>query len=368
MTSREFVTIETGGKVWSAFERVQVRAALNEAARTFSLEVAFEPGPAATAAVFKAGNPVTISSNGDRLVVGYVDRYRPVISATRAQASISGRSKAADAIDGAAIHKTGRFENKSLLDIAQELDKAKVGFESVAQLDKIAKAQLRPGETVFGFLERYARQQNVTLTGTAEGKINFYDAKNPKRHAGALQQGANLVQLEVDHDWSKRHSHYVVRGQKAVGTAVEQLEIEAVARDNAVERWRPIVIVEQKDTDDDRAKKRSKHHRDRSAGRSLSASATVQGFRDDAGQLWEPGRLIYVESAAGDIAADMLIETVDFTQDASGSLAVLSLVDPRAYNGKKGRGGKSGQEWSQDDDDAVATPPGGDNPKLEEGG
>ena len=355
----EFVTVETGGQIWTAFTHMRVSADLDKAAREWWLEIAFEPGQTATANVFKAGAKLSISSNGDQLVTGYVDNYKPRIAATQAAASITGRSLAADAIDGAAIHKTGRFENKTLLQITQELDRAKVGFSTDVPLDVIPKAQVRPGETVFQFAERYARAHNLTLTSAGNGGIRFYDASSPKRHAGALLQGVNIVQAEADHDWSTRHSHYVVRGQAVKGTGVDALEIEAVAKDISVDRWRPTVIVVQEDIDKPRAAKHAKHRRDRKAGRSLSARVTVQGFHDDDGVLWEPGWLIYLESTALDIAADMLIKTVEFTQDDGGSLTSLSLVDPRAYAGKKARGGKNGKTWDQGDDDAQVTPDGG---------
>jgi hypothetical protein len=44
----------------------------------------------------------------------------------------------------------------------------------------------------------------------------------------------------------------------------------------------------------------------------------------------------------------MLIETVRLTQnDGAGTLALLSLVDPRAYNGKKPQQSKSDDVWTE---------------------
>ena len=211
---------------------------------------------------------------------------------------------------------------------------------------------------MFQFLERYARAQHVALAARADGGIKFWTAEKPARHAGALEEGRNMLRAEAEHDWRGRHSHYAVRGQRALGTSLDAMEIEAVARDETVPRWRPTIIVVEEDIDDERAKKRARTHRDRAAGRSLSARVHVQGFRDDAGTPWEPGRLIHVHSPALAITQDMLIETVRFEQDNGGSKAELSLVDARAYAGKAGRGSKSGESWKQDDSEAEATPAG----------
>ena len=362
MMNEERLTVLAGGQDWTAFKRVVVNASVSEAARSFSLEIALEPGATATAAAFRGGKPLQIFANGALLFKGYVDRYRPRIAAGSAEATIEGRSLAADAIDGAAVHKTGRFEKMTPLEIAQALDKAKVGFSATAQLDKIPLAQIRPGETVFGFVERLAREQHVTLRGMAKGGVDLWDASKPQRHAGALVEGVNLKSVEASHDESGRHSHYVVRGQKAKGTAIGDLDIEAIARDQNVDRWRPTIIVVEEDIDQPRAKRRAKAHRDRAAGRSLTADGVVQGFRDDAGTPWEPGRIIPVESDTLDIRQDMLIETVVFEQTNDGSTTRLGLVDPRAYAGKAARGSKSGAAWKQDDSEAEATQPGTESP------
>lgn len=353
----EIITLEASGGRWTAFENVQVRAHLNEAARQFRLVLALEAGGAGTAWTFKAGTKVTIAANGSPLTVGYVDKYEPGFTAEQARVTVSGRSLSQDMIDSSAVHKTGRFENKTLADIAKDIDPAGLGLTVEGQLDKIPKAQITPGETAFQVLERLARQQGVTLTGGADGKIKASkgDAQR-KRHAGGLVEGRNMKEADAVHDWTGRHSKVTVRGQRVIGHGADALEIEAIARDSTVNRNRPLILVVPEDTDRTRAKDRAKHHRDRAAGRSLSASCIVQGFRDEAGEVWEPGRLVWVESPTLQIQQEMLVEGATFEQSNNGgSTTRLDLVDPRAYGGKKGKATKSGASWGQDDSDAKDT-------------
>ena len=57
----------------------------------------------------------------------------------------------------------------------------------------------------------------------------------------------------------------------------------------------------------------------------------MQGFRDDAGQIWTPGFLVFLQSPFLDIAQTMAVESVTFSQSRDrGSESVLKLVDPRA--------------------------------------
>src|SRR4051812_10090593 len=100
----EVITVSVGGMNYTAFKVAQVRAAFNEAARSFRLEVAAELGASATNAVFKVGAKLTISANGDLLLTGFVDQKKPRIEATNAMIAISGRSNSGDLVDSSAKH------------------------------------------------------------------------------------------------------------------------------------------------------------------------------------------------------------------------------------------------------------------------
>lgn len=347
----EIIKVVVDGMAYRSWKSASIRAAMKEAARSFQLEVAAESGPDAQAWTFRAGAKVAIYANTDLLLTGYVDRYQPQLNATLASAVIAGRSKGADSIDSSAEHKTGRFEKKTPLDIARELDVHGVGWTSDQQLDQVPVFQLTPGETVFSAVERLAREQGMTLMGRPDGGIEITKAGS-KRHAYGIFEGFNLKEGDADHNWSNRHSKYVVRGQKPHGSTAEDLEVEAIARDTGVDRNRTVIIVEEQDTSKPRAKKRAKNRRDRAVGNGLKASVTVQGFRDLAGEVWTPNRLVWLESVFLHVTQDMLIEAVTLTQDASGSITRLELVDPKAYGGRTKGQNKSGTQWKQDDSEA----------------
>jgi prophage tail gpP-like protein len=345
----EFVTVSAGGGLWSAWRRVMVRASFQEAARSFQIEAAVERGGAATAWTFKAGTSLDILFNGDLACRGYVDRYQPKLGQHKtAEAAISGRGKSQDFIDSSAVHDTGQFKNKTPQEIGAELDKFGVGISTDEQLKKVPVYRITPGETAFRCVEKLCREQGVFPVGQADGSIKITTG-GKGRHAGGLIEGVNIIEIEADHNFSGRHSDVIVRGQKPYGHGEDALQIEAKARDAEIGRYRPVIVIHDGDTDKDRAKKRASTRRDREAGNSLKANVTVQGFRDDGGALWEPGWLVFVESAFADVHQDMAIESVTFSQDReSGSLSVLSLVDPRALGGKGGKGGGAGGAWLSD--------------------
>lgn len=352
----EVISVVVDGQRFTAWERSSVTASQKEAARSFRLEAAAERGGRALAASFRAGAKVEIYANADLLLRGHVDAYNPALTATSAKVTISGRSKGADAVDSSALHKTGRFRQKTPDAIGREIIKQSgvdVALSAAAGELEPIDYQITPGETIFRCLEKMCRQQGKTLSGQADGSIRIVDAKQPQRHAGGLVEGRTIKAIEANHNWANRHSKYIVKGQAPIGHGADALEIEAAAKDAAVDRTRPLIVVQDDNTTRARTKKRAKGRRDKAAGNALRATVTVQGFRDEAGALWTPGRLIWTESPFAAIAQEMLIESVIWSQDgSSGSETKLTLVDPRAHGGKAGKGAKSGRDWAADDSEA----------------
>jgi prophage tail gpP-like protein len=337
----ETVTIEIGGNVWTAFEEIEWTAALDEAARTFRFSIAASLGNAQTAWMFRpAGGVLRIRANNDLAITGYVDRYQPKLSEHSERIiEVSGRGKAQDFIDCAAIHPTGRFENQTILQIAQALDKFGVGISSTEKLDPVDEHQITPGETAFRAVRKLVDDgDGLTMCGQADGSIRLM-RMGKTLHAGALREGVNFKGASADLNWSQRHSIVLVRAQKADGSGKGNLQIEAQASDKAVGRYRPIVIVADQDDDASDAQEKANNHLKREAGEALKASGTVQGFRDDAGALWEPGNLVWIESDFLGLRGAMGIEKVVCKQSRSGgSVASLELVDPRAYGGTAAKG------------------------------
>ena len=347
-------TLTVNGQPWTAYEKLTVHAAINEAARTFTLEIAAEGGAASAHAVFHTGAVVVVTEGADTAFTGYVDRRRPHIDRERAIIAVSGRAKGADAVDSSAVHPTGRFDQQTPLDIARQLTASTgldVNWSADVDLDK-TDHQIQPGATVFREVEILCRDQNATLAGDGDGSIRITNAVKAKRQAGPLIDGVNMKAMSADHNDSGKHSKVIVRGQAVDGHGPVSLQIEASATESTVARTRPHIVVLDRNTDKTKAGKHAKGKRDRKAGNSRRAEVETVGWRDEAGALFAPGNLQYTESAFLDIAQDKLIEGLDCEIDTEGSRTRLSLVDPRAHGGKTPAVSKSGAEWGQDSSEA----------------
>jgi prophage tail gpP-like protein len=343
----EQITVSAGGQTFRGIKALEVDAAFDHGARSFHFEIAPSPVLLKT---FAPGTTLQIASNGDLLCSGYVDRLAPSFTSLE----VSGRTRAADFIDCAAIdpNGTGNFEGQTPLQIAQALAKPfGVAIATDQTLDPVDDFKLTPGEKAFATVERLVREQGLTISGQADGSL-FITKPGTSRHAGGLFEGQNILArgAKADLNWAHRHSPIIVRGQSSTGTGDADLQVEATASDGAVSRYRPLVVIEDRDLDQATAQSLADARSQREAGESLKAHIPVRGFHDSAGKLWTPGWLVWVESAMLGLQQAMLIRRAPFRKAAKGgSTTRLELVDPRAFGGTAAKGSKTGNAgdiWS----------------------
>lgn len=340
----EQVIVVAGGMTYTEWERISISYAIKSACRTFTLVGTERPG----AFNFPPGTPLQILANGDLVLDGYVNKYAPTGSADDHVVTISGRSRSQDFVDCAAVHETGFFENKSPDEIAQELDKFGVGVTAEVPLDKIPYWQIYQGESAWRTIDRALRTQAATQMGKADGSIAITNASVAPSHSGGLIEGFNILRFQGEITDDRRFSDYMVKGQGRLGHGDEALRPFGEAIDAVVGRYRPKILINEGDTDKKRATSRASHEKNRAAGLSVSAKIMTQGWRDDGGKIWEANYTVFVGSPTLlKLSQLMLIESVTLTQDSGGqgSLADLSLVDPRAYEGSGGGGGGSDAAW-----------------------
>jgi len=353
----EIVTIKAGGLTLRPVT-ISIEIAMDEAARSFEAKVK-QPGlsqaqlldalagrPACTIhSLASDGVSLAAGEGGDLLLTGFVEKRSPSLRSAEAELPIAGRSKTGDAVDSAADHDSGEFRDKTAKDTFETLAaKQDVQVESDLDHPKRPLFRLRPGERIFTAAERWARAEGFAIGDTPQGKLKFAKA-GEKRHAGSLTEGLTVIDASAVHDDSKRFGTVKVRAQAPSGYSPDELQIEAEATDNVGgKRLKVIVPPEQIRKSD--ARQRAKWHRDRAAGEGTTCEVTVSGWRSENGTILWPGWLIFTEIPSLGIVQDMLIKKTVLKQDdseSSGTQATLSLVDPRAFGGKKGKGSKSGK-------------------------
>jgi len=138
-------------------------------------------------------------------------------------------------------------------------------------------------------------------------------------------------------DYSQRFSEYTAKGQQHgqdFDNPEDASRVTASTTDKAIGRYRPKIIRPEGSVNKLQAQKRINWQANRDLGKSLRFTATMTGFRDQAGDLWQKNRLIYVKDDRLGVDNLLLIESLRFRQaprDGVGSVTELTLVHPGAY-------------------------------------
>lgn len=343
----EVVTVVVDGYALQGWQGVNISRSIEEAAIGFELE-ASNPEWSADGMRLRRGKQIEIYTTpegefgefdpggGDLLCTGYVDTYSSSMSAGSHRVQVTGRSKAADAIDCEPVkHETGRVENKDLVGVAKEFDEWGLAFDALAALPMIPEVQRQPGETMFQTLEREARRIGVFMTGQPDGSVQIAKGPGP-RHAGALILGEEpFERYQLTDRLSLGFSECTVRGQQSLGVDDEAMRQEEKAENGEYGRHRPLLLENEGSDPKEDLKGRAQWELDRRNGAQLSLRISVATWRDDGSAIWEPRRLIYVSIPFEQIEQDFAIQSLELVQitgegEGAGTSAELTLVLPHA--------------------------------------
>lgn len=331
MAVTEIVTIHIGGSEFSDWKSVSVKADAKSPEMSFEVVAADRIRAEITAAAwgFEPDTPVTITATGELVLTGYIDELSIEIDPENHEMRISGRSKGMDCVDCSVDHKSYEWKNKDLKEIAQEVDTWGIGFHSDEQLDKFEKVRANVGETGFNFLDRLARNQGVFLAGQPDGTVKI--TKHGKEwHAGGIIEGINLHRGAAQFGSRQRMGKTKVKGQRPVGTGKKNLHIQEEEIDQGARKERVRILMPKTALDRNLAKKRAKTHADAQFGEHVRFQATMVGWRDEGGQLWMPGKMVWCESISLRLAHALAIDSVTRRQDYQSTNTDLVLVHPSA--------------------------------------
>lgn len=281
-----------------------------------------------------------------RMVVGYVDLFKPSYSATDHTINIQGRDKVADLVDCSAVHAPDEWKNIDLLRLAQILA-TPFGVSVVADIDvgePFAVCKLQQGETAFKAIERYARQRKALLMPDGAGGLLITRA-GVRRAAASLVQGENILDASGTIDHSQRFSSYLVKGQASYSpdsTGETEAHIEGAVTDSGIKRYRPMLLVAETGGTSSGLQARATWEANSRIGKGAAASITVQGWRQSiGGPLWEPGLLVYVRSSWLRMDGWMLIRQATYERGEGGTTTKLEIVSPQAFDPEPPDGKKS---------------------------
>lgn len=324
-----------GGRSHAGWESIRVTRSMEHGAGSFSLAVSERwPGVDAPRQV-TAGQSCEVQVDGEPVITGYVDQVEASIDAGSHTVTVSGRDAVADLIDCSVVRKAGQWRGLRIEQIAAELA-APFGIRVRADVDTgkpLTSFAIQEGETVFDAISRAARIRALLVVSDSAGGLLITRA-GASRVGTVLELGYNLLKCSVKSDWKDRYRDYLLKGQAPGndyfnGAAASQ--IAATASDGGVTRYRPLLITADAPDIAATLQQRALWEANSRAARSLTVTATVQGWRH-AGGLWAPNSLVTLVADPLHLAAQLLLVSAEFGLAGNeGSTTTLTLTRADAY-------------------------------------
>lgn len=342
----EVCEVAAGGKRYRNWTTVRLRRDVGTWASDFMLTVA-EPskkGSGWEGLKLKPGDPVQITLAGFKFLTGVVETRQVVLTAQAHAVQIVGLSVTEAPVKGSMVTSQLDFKGYGFPAIARsvlapygikfKLNNAPAGIEKPFKIEHGF-----PGETVFQFLERLARQRGIFITDNADGDLVGAEVDTSASSAATLEEGRNIYEASAIITDASFRSEYVGFSQipgsdDAWGKAASQLS--AKAESTVFKRHRPLVFAaDRPSTKEDLAQRIDREQAQR-IGTSVQISIVVKGWLKPGGkELWKEGEMISVRSPSifpmKDPTMKLAVQAVTFAQDSvRGSTTTLDLVLPEA--------------------------------------
>ena len=333
-----------------------------------------------TSLQFKPGDPCTITLGGQLAMTGIILKRQTAYDATSHIVELSGAGKQWGASTSSIPTKVNNFDNMAMMPIAQKL----MGFYGIKALPvgtvdatPFDRMQANPGELVFDFLDRLARQRGAHL-GTDQFGNFLIIGEHSAPIVQQLIEGQNIKKMQCIILNENMANVYSVLGQKAAtdgdsGKDASEMQAQAQGSLKGVFKFLETVI-EQPVKSMAEVQMRASYEAIAREGTQINATVTVQGWLRDGTNLWRPGDNVFVFSPMAMLNLVLKINTATFSQDdKGGTMTELELVLPwmlgdKVYDTMTGMGDINNQPMPPDSakttSDQPAAPPATELPPI----
>lgn len=389
------ISLEIDGNSYTALESFSIEKDIENLCGTFSVTASAPSNDQSEFGKLvdllrNSSQPITIAVDGEPVITGYIDEFNSSYSAQAHTISLSGRDKTSDFVDSTLDAKTFNppigFEEllKKLLTLVgySVVSKYKpIGLTAASNQISIINTygliprfttsegiQLRHSESAFSLIKRCAEVRQLILNSDGDGNIIIRSIgdeealtilQNIKSDASAQN---NLKNASVRYSFNERFNQYTIKsmttqgnkGGSVIGAIPSANNNETVSLSNSftpqigratdpdIRSSRRFTAIGSKAMTASDCKKRAEWEANIRKTKSFSYTCDVVGFRQNLKEigslgfavnpLWKPNQLVYVVDEFAGIDNELLIKSVNYTQDLNGgSITKLELVDRNAY-------------------------------------
>jgi len=303
--------------------------------------------------IFKKGDPVVVSVEGEGRLTGFIDKVSGVDQEGSHTVTYSGRDKTLDFVDSSInvideLRPSGALTLKRIIEaVISHLGSPLIVIDNInpAPFDVVEdRINAQVGQKTLEFLLPLARKRQVLLPSDADGNITITQSQ-PTNSGAVLQRllrsdTNNIISQSWNLDDTQEFNKYIHRGQldpRALNSAgdastssVEDQGAVLVVEGPRVGRQK--VISEKGSYSSGQLKDRVLWASQLAKARATVFSCVAQGHRNTAGALWQENTLVQINSEVADISRKMLLNTVTFLQgEGQATTTSLQFVEKDVY-------------------------------------
>ena len=331
------VRLTVNGRDYAGWLDVSITLGIERMARDFTLAIT-DRWPASNGVAVRqvvAGALCELWIGGDKVLTGYVDATPVSYDATRVTVGVSGRSKTADLVDCSVTGKVQQWRGALVESIIAALAKpyGVVVKSDVTTGQAPSDFQIDQGETVFEAVDKLLRPKALWATDNADGELVIIKVPGGQAH-DALRLGENILGGDAALDFKDRFSEYVCKGQRAGGddeSAAKTNEAQAQQTDATLSRRRVLQIQQSGQASNATCRQRVQFEAAQRFSQSLTATYSVQGWRQSNGALWQPNTRVWVNDPVIGFDDELLITEVCFSLSNSGMKTAITVAPSAGY-------------------------------------
>lgn len=346
------ISLQINNVDFTGFKSINVQRSLEQATGAFTISLTYDLRSLSAFFPIKTGDKVRVEISDQAILTGYIDSISGEDNSGGHSISIAGRGLTGDIIDSSLIgQKTFNAPVTLEAIIRRSLDDNGLsGVSVINEAPSIAPfnanefVSATTDETLFEFLERYARKRQVLLTTNGEGSLVITRA-SAKRALTALLKGNsnnanNILSSSYMKNAAERFNNYTVKSQLNTtfdGSTFFSDKVsnqEGSSTDSQIRSSRRLQIIAESSSDDFSCQERAEWEKNIRIARATTYTANLQGFFQDKEQtvLWVPNLLVQVKDELADIDSELLIKSVSYSFSVTGgSIVTLSCVDKDSY-------------------------------------
>lgn len=345
------ITIEINGIRFEGFEGISVFKNIETISGSFTF---FATSDNVTTFPIKRSDVCKIFIKDEPVINGFVDTVQVSYNANTHSIVVQGRDRTSDIIDSTVVGNKEFSPPTSLERIIRTvLDENKLSAISV--INQAGTIETFPegtqysspfGQTVFEFIETYARKRQVLLTTNGNGDL-VITRSGTTEAVTTLQNKLNgefnnIISGNISYTSDELFNKYVLQSQLnpaafSFGADTSSSNVTnqgGEVEDKSIRKTRQIEITSNSSDNNADLANLAVWIKNIRKARSTIFSVVVQGFHQDEAQtrLWIPNELVKVDDDFADVNATLLIKAVEYDLSLDGgSLTTLHLVPPESY-------------------------------------